>query len=117
MLPERPLELLGTVEPAEAAPEHEIGTRRDGRGRFVLHEREPPHGVEEVDRARRVEELGTHRDATRLLPGQPVRFGHVTIFPGPAAKGQCWRTIAYPSIEGDDPQGSGFEKRPVGGPQ
>src|SRR5581483_4638371 len=55
----------------------EVGVRRDGRGRIDLQERQSFHDGEQALRARRVEQLGAHRDPPRLLLRQPMHRENV----------------------------------------
>ncbi len=68
ILLERSLQVLGPVRRAEAAPGDEVGVRRDRRGGIDLQQRQPLDDLEQIRRARRVEQLRAHRDPPRLLP-------------------------------------------------
>ena len=72
ILLERPLQVLGPVRRAEAAPGDEVGVRRDRRGGIDLQQRQPLDDLEQILRARRVEQLRAHRDPPRLLLRQPM---------------------------------------------
>jgi hypothetical protein len=66
---------------AETAPEHEALGRGDGRNRVHLEKAEPPHRVENPTRGT-VEQLGPHRDPSRLFGGDDSRrTGHGGIIP------------------------------------
>ncbi len=66
------VEVAGAVGRAEPAPQHEVGTGGHGRGEVDLHHPQAAHDLHQVGGARGVEQLGPHRDAAGLLPGQPV---------------------------------------------
>ena len=66
------VEVVGAVGAAEPAPQHEVGAGGHGRGEVDLHHPQPAHDLEQVGGARGVEQLGPHRDAAGLLPGQLV---------------------------------------------
>jgi hypothetical protein len=73
VLLESALQVIGPVARAEAAPRDEIRAGRDRRGRVELQQRQPPDDLEEVRRARRLEQLRAYRDAPRLLLRQVVQ--------------------------------------------
>ena len=59
------------VAAAEPAPQHEVGAGCDGRGRVDLQQGQPLDDLDEVGRARQVEQLRVDRDATRLVDAEP----------------------------------------------
>ena len=59
-----PVPLANTT--TQAAPGHQIGTRRDGRGRVDLEQGQVAHHVEQRGRPRTVQQLRAHRDAARI---------------------------------------------------
>ena len=62
----------GVVGRAEPAPQDEVGARCDGRGGVDLQEREAVDNVNEVGRARRVEQLRVDRDLAGFVLFQTV---------------------------------------------
>ena len=72
VLLQRPGQVLGPVGLAEPRPGDEVGGRGDRRGRVDLQEGEVPHGLEQVGRPPRVEQLRADRDAPGFVSGQPV---------------------------------------------
>jgi hypothetical protein len=69
---DRALELGSTEPQPEPAPRDHLGTRRHRGGGLDLQQRQVAHQVEQVGRARGVEELGADGDPTRLGPREPV---------------------------------------------
>ena len=67
---------------SRASPEHQVGAGRHGGGEVDLHHPQPAHHLEQVGRARCVEQLGAHGDAAGLLPGQLVGSA-MTLRPHP----------------------------------
>jgi hypothetical protein len=63
---QRLLQLFRPVRRAQAAPEDEVGVRRDGCGRIDLQQRQSLDHREQALGPRRVEQLGANGDAPRL---------------------------------------------------
>jgi hypothetical protein len=57
---------LGRIRRPEPTPHHEIGARRDRVGRVDLEQGQAPHHVNQLGRARALQQLRAHGDATRV---------------------------------------------------
>ena len=83
LLVDRVAQLARVVRRAEAAPQHQVGARRDGAGRLRLEHHQVPDHVEENGRTLHPEQLGLHGDPPRVGPGQLVGHAH-SLAPGPS---------------------------------